>query len=122
MNSNLSAEEEEEKHFFFSRTLYRSRCPAGLRIMYAHPQSCSETKGHRHRQKKKQMDRDRVSGKSQTRERQVRIQFTHIAPPKLVSVRGKFSLLLRYFLPSLHFPLPNLYHSHIETNSSYQVQ
>lgn len=55
MNSNLSAEEEL---LSISPSLYRSHCPAGLHIMYAHPQSCSETKGQRDRQRKRQMDRE----------------------------------------------------------------
>lgn len=61
MNSNL-LEEEEEEIASLSLSLYRSHCSAGLHVMYAHPQSCSETKGQRNRQGKRQMEREKTEG------------------------------------------------------------
>lgn len=45
-----------------SVSLYQSYCPAGLHIIYAHPQSCSETK------KAEETDRERDIWKEGTGE------------------------------------------------------
>lgn len=82
MNSYLSAEGNG-----FSPSLSCSHCPAGLQIMYAHPQSCSKTKGQRERQKQKQDEKEMRTGwkKKTNRKRQTSQGLLHSCNSSKVS-------------------------------------
>lgn len=106
MNSNLSA--------LPTASPSCSYCPAGLKIIYAHPQSCFKTKGQR---KRREIETVAIKRGDFGIGGQARVQFTDIIPPKLLCARRKIRSRA-VLLISLFYLIFS--RSHTDTSSSHR--
>lgn len=85
--------------------LHHFHCPEGIHIMYAHPQSCSETKGQRDIERKRLLERkdtEEAEKRETRRDRQVRVQFTVRGSSHFCCIKYNISSFVFYSLFSIN--------------------
>lgn len=90
-----------------SVSLYQSYCPAGLHIIYAHPQSCSETKKAEETDRERDIWKERYRGggrkRGTRRDRRVRVQSSYSYSEVILC---ESTILPHYLFCLSHLPTP----------------